>query len=70
MPETVATTLTTRQAANRLGLSPATVNRLIKAGELLAIKKTTVTGQPARNSPYLIYVNSVVSYEQRRQHGA
>ena len=65
MPE--LTTLTTKETAERLGLSLATVNRLIQAGELKATKKTVIADQPDRNSPYLVDVQSVIEYEARRQ---
>jgi excisionase family DNA binding protein len=67
MPETQSAYLTTRQTAARLGLSLSTINRLVLAGEISAHKKTTLTGRPQRNSPYLVDEQSVIEYETRRR---
>jgi rubrerythrin len=61
MPPT--TQLTTRETAELLRISTATVNRLIQAGELKAHKKTATD----TNSPYLVDADSVAEYDRRRQ---
>ena len=55
-------TLTSSEAAQILGVSMATVARLVKKGELNGYKLTT-----ARNSPLRIYQDSVDKLLKRRQ---
>ena len=70
MNEAASPYITTRQTARRLGISTATVNRLVHAGEIRAVKKTTLRGKPQRNSPYLVEEQSVIEYEARRRGAA
>ncbi len=56
------THISTIEAAKRLGVSRATMVRLIQAGEIAAEKKTV-----GPNSAYLVSVESVEAYRTKRQ---
>jgi excisionase family DNA binding protein len=55
-------TVTTQEAMKILGVSKATVSRLVKRGELAAYKLT-----PAENSPLRIYKDSLDELLEKRQ---
>lgn len=61
MPE-LTRTISTIQAAQRLGVSRATVVRLIQIGQLRAEKKTL-----GRNSPYNVDVESLLAFQAKRE---
>jgi len=54
--------ITSKEAARRLHVSPSTIARLVRTGELIAEKKTT-----AINSPFLVSAASVQAYRQKRK---
>ena len=56
------THISTIEAAEQLGISRATMVRLIQAGEIVAEKKTT-----GENSAYLVEQASVDAYRRKRQ---
>lgn len=56
------THISTIEAARRLGISRATMVRLIQAGEIEAEKKTI-----GATSAYLVSVQSIDAYRVRRQ---
>lgn len=55
-------TLTVKQAAAQLGITPDTVRALIAQGALQAHKKTL-----ARNSPFVIEAASVTQFDAARR---
>ena len=55
--------VSTQEAVSILGVSKATVARLVRDGELEAYKLT-----PGITSPYRIYRDSIDAFVQRRQH--
>ena len=55
--------VSTQEAMQMIGVSKATVSRLIRDGDLEAYKLT-----PKITSPYRIYVDSIEQFLERRQH--
>jgi len=55
-------TITTTEAANVLGVSRATVSRMIQRGEIKGYKLTM-----ALNSPYRVYQQSVQEFLNKRE---
>lgn len=55
-------TVSAKEAMKRIGVSRATISRMVLDRELEAYKLTL-----ARNSPYRIYVDSLESFLKRRQ---
>jgi len=56
-------TVSTRKAAEMLGVGTSTVVRLIHRGDLAAFKKT-----PAKHSAFRIYVDSIEEVKRQRSY--
>ncbi|MFW6116183.1 MAG: helix-turn-helix domain-containing protein [bacterium] len=55
-------TISTKEAAEMLGVATSTVNRMINRGDLKAYKKT-----PVKYSPFRVYKSSVEKVKEERQ---